>query len=82
MAVALVSYARLMLVAMRNETLRKIHHGHQGFQKCRSRVTTAVWWPEITKALVKACPECQQTIPSQREPLLSTPLPSHPWGKV
>ena len=72
-------------VAMRTETLRKIHQGHQGFQKCRSRVTTSVWWPGITKSLesfIKACPECQQTIPSQREPLLSTPLPNHPWEKV
>ena len=50
--------------AMRAETLRKIHQGHQGFQKCRSRVSIAVWRPGITRALedfIKACPECQQT---------------------
>ena len=71
--------------AMRAETLRKIHQGHQGFQKCRSRVSTAVWWPGISRALedfIKACPECQQTVPAHREPLLSTSLPSHPWEKL
>ena len=31
--------------AMRAETLRRIHQGHQGFQKCQSRVSAAVWWP-------------------------------------
>jgi len=71
--------------AMRVETLRKIHQGHQGFQKCRSRVSAAVWWPGIMKSLddfIKACPECQQTLPAQREPLLSTTLPSYPWEKL
>ena len=71
--------------AIRTEMLRKIHHRHQGFQRYRSRVTAAVWQPGITKAFetfIKACPECQQTIPSQREPLLSTPLPNHPWEKL
>ena len=71
--------------AMRAETLRKIHRGHQGFQKCRSRVSTVVWWPGITRALegfLKACPEYQQTMPAQKEPLLSTSLPSHPWEKL
>ena len=56
--------------AMRAETLRKIHQGHQGFQKCQSRESAAVWWPGITRAFedfIRACPECQQTIPVQRE---------------
>ena len=73
--------SRIVPAAMRTETLRKIHCGHQGFQRCRSRATTTVWWPGITKTLenfIKACPECQQTILSQREPLLSTP-PAKPF---
>ena len=68
--------------AMKAETLRKIH---QGFQKCRSRVSTAVWWPGISRALedfIKVCPECQQTVPARREPLISTSLPSYPWEKL
>ena len=67
------------------ETLRKIHQGHQGFQKCRLRVTRSVWWLGITQALenfIKDCPTCQQTVPPQRQPLMSTPLPDHPWEKL
>ena len=71
--------------AKQAETLTKIHQGHQGFQKCRLRVATSVWWLGITQALenfIKDCPTCQQTVPPQREPLISTPLPEHPWEKL
>ena len=67
------------------ETLQKIHQGHQGFQKCRLRISTSVWWLGVTQNLekfIKECPTCQQTIPPQNEPLLPTPLPDHPWEKL
>jgi len=32
---------------LRNETLQKIHHGHQGIQRCRLCVTSSVWWPGV-----------------------------------
>ena len=67
------------------ETLQKIHQGHQGFQKCRLRISTSVWWLGVTQNLekfIKECPTCQQTIPPQKEPLLPTPLPDHPWEKL
>lgn len=71
--------------AKQMETLEKTHQGHQGFQKCRARIAAAVWWPGVTKALeafIKTCTICQQTVPPKREPLISTPLPSHPWEKL
>ena len=67
------------------ETLRKIHQGHQGFQKCRLRISTSVWWLGVTQDLerfIKDCPTCQQTLPLQREPLIATPLPDYPWEKL
>ena len=69
----------------RTETLEKIHQGHQGFQKCCSRIASSVWWPSVTKTLeefIKNCTICQQTIPPNREPLISTPLSNHPWEKL
>ena len=71
--------------SMRQETLEKIHHGHQGIQQCRLRVASSVWWPGITSAieqLVQSCPTCQKLITPPKEPLLITPLPSHPWERV
>ena len=67
------------------ETLQKIHQGHQGFQKCRSRVSTSVWWLGVMQDLekfIKECPTCQQTIPPQREPLLPTLLPGRSWPLI
>ena len=71
--------------AKQMETLEKIHQRHQGFQKCRSRIATAVWWLGATKALenfIKTCTVCQKTIPQKNEPLMSSPLPSYPWEKL
>ena len=71
--------------AKQMETLEKIHQGHQGFQKCRSRIATAVWWLGVTKTLenfIKTCTVCQKTIPQKKKPLMSFPLPSHPWEKL
>ena len=67
------------------ETLQKIHTGHQGIVRCRLRAVTSVWWPGISKeveAFVQKCPECMKSAPNPREPLLSTPLPKHPWERV
>ena len=66
------------------ETLWKIHTGHQGIVWCRLLVISSVWWPGISKdrAFVQRCPECMKLAPNTREPLLSTPLPQHPWERV
>ena len=67
------------------ETLQKIHTGHQGIVQCQLRAVTSVWWPGISKeveAFVQKCLECMKSAPNPREPLLSTPLPKHPWERV
>ena len=72
-------------VEMRQETLEKIHHGHQGIQRCRMRVLSSVWWPGVSAEIekfVQACPICQKTSPHNREPLIGTPLPTHPWERI
>ena len=70
---------------MQEETLRKLHHGHQGIQRCRLRANTAVWWPGISRKiedLVSRCKVCCREALPQREPLRTSPLPDHPWQKV
>ena len=71
--------------SLQAETLQKIHHGHQGIQRCRQRMSTAVWWPGVSREIetfVKSCPSCQKTTTPPREPLLQSTLPDHPWERI
>ena len=73
------------IVVLCSKQVETLHQGHQGFQKCRSRVSTLVWWLGVMQDLekfIKECPTYQQTISPQREPLLPTPLPDYPWEKL
>ena len=70
---------------LRKETLAKIHHGHQGIQRCQARVKTSVWWPGVSQAVevyVKNCSHCQKRYVPPKEPLISSTLPSRPWDRV
>ena len=70
---------------MRQEILIKIHHGHQGIQRCKSRVVSSVWWPGVSSAMeqfIQSCPICQKLTTPPKEPLISTTLPNYPWEHV
>ena len=71
--------------SLQAETLQKIHSGHQGITKCSLRITSSVWWPGAKRQLeelVHNCPECTKAMLAQKQPLISTPLPEHPWEKL
>ena len=83
----LLLYGRRIVVPkkLQAETLQKIHTGYQSIVRCCLRVTSSVWWPGISKeieAFVQKCPECVKLTPNPKEPLLTTPLPNHPWERV
>jgi hypothetical protein len=70
---------------MQQQTLKKIHVGHQGIVRCQTRAKTAVWWPGIhhdVTNLVKQCFICAKEATPKREPLIPTELPLYPWQKV
>ena len=59
------NYCIVVPESLQKQTLEKIHHGHQGIQKCRSRANTAVWWPAMSSqinAMVKSCIECSKHV--------------------
>ena len=71
--------------SLRRETLNRIHSGHQGIERCRTRVTTSVWWPGVVNEIaqmVQNCHMCAKEAEKRREPLISTPLPDYPWQMV
>ena len=71
--------------ALQQETLHKIHEGHQGIERCRERVKGSVWWPGVsndTKQVVQQCPVCTKEATLRKEPLMTMPLPTYPWQVV
>ena len=72
-------------LSLQNETLQKLHEGHQGIEKCRMRTRSSVWWPGITEQvsrMIQQCPVCTKEAQPRREPLLPSPLPQYPWHTV
>ena len=49
LTVNLLLYGKHMVVptSPQKETLRELHEGHQGVQRCRLRARYSVWWPGI-----------------------------------
>lgn len=67
---------------MRKEMLMKLHQGHLGIVKCRSRAKESVWWPGISeqiKSVVANCPTCREHRNNRSEPLMLSKLPDAPW---
>ena len=83
----LLIYRNCIIVpeSLRQGTLDKIHHGHQGVVQCKLRAAESVWWPGVNRDVehyIQNCPQCVKSQIPTKEPLLSTPLPSHPWERV
>ena len=48
---------------LQQQTIQKLHQGHQGVQRCRLRANSAVWWPGISRQIsdyISKCPQCCQ----------------------
>jgi len=70
---------------LQRRTLKKIHAGHQGIQRCRLRANTAVWWPGISheiENMVQQCHTCAQNANPRKQQVIATELPDYPWQKV
>lgn len=78
--------SRIVIPAtLQKQVLQKIHHGHQGIQRCRLRIASSVWWPGVSKAIerhIKNCPQCVKSYIPPKEPLITSPLPTRPWEKL
>ena len=71
--------------SLREETMEKVHAGHQGIERCRLRVNSSVWWPGIVKQvteMIQRCSVCAREAAPKREPLIISPLPDYPWQVI
>ena len=74
-----------ILQKLQDDILQKLHQGHQGLQRCRLHAKSSLWWLNISKdihSFIQQCPECMKMLTPPREPLITSPLPSHSWQKV
>ena len=66
--------------------LSRLHEGHAGMEKSKSRAAEVMFWPNMSKDIeshVSNCPICATYARSkQREPLLPHDVPSRPWSKL
>ena len=78
---------RLLVPALsRQDILKKLHEGHLGVQKCKSRAKDIMYWPSMSQDIedeVKKCAVCATYRNSnQKEPLLPHTVPERPWAKL
>ena len=69
---------------LQQDTLKRIHEGHQGIVKCRLLARTSVWWPGISqqiKEMIQKCHTCKN-LQIRSEPLIPSTLPQRPWEKI
>lgn len=68
---------------LRPETLRRIHEGHFGVNKCKARARRLVFWPGLNadiESIVSKCGICKKYAYRQpSEPLLMRKTPDQPW---
>ena len=72
--------------AKRSEILTKLHSAHLGIEATKRRARGMVYWPGIMNVITnvhRRCDPCQSNLPStQREPMISEPLPSRIFEDV
>lgn len=60
--------------SLQRETLKKIHAGHQGIERCRAKAKAAVWWPGVSNQIaqmVQQCISCAENYTPHKETLIT-----------
>ncbi len=78
---------RLIVPAgMRAEMKEKLHHNHSGIQATLRRAREICYWPGMNKDIEKVIAKCniwaQYRAANQKEPLMSSPVPTRPWESI
>ena len=72
--------------SMRNDIKNRIHRGHLGIVRCRSRARQVVFWPRMSaeiEDMISRCSTCQEHRSYQpKEKMVSHSVPIAPWAKV
>ena len=73
-------------VALRKDTLKRVHIGHMGMVKSNYRAKEVMFWPSMNsqiEGIVSNCPTCTKHQSSNpKEPMIAHELPERPWQNV
>ncbi|XP_065185817.1 uncharacterized protein K02A2.6-like [Sycon ciliatum] len=75
----------VMPPSLQPEMLEKLHEGHQGATKCKSRARHSIWWPGLSRqidTMVATCEVCTKHRVQSTEPLQPVQRPTLPWHTV
>ena len=64
------------------ETLSKIHQGHQGIEQCHLRAKSSVWWPGLSQQIKHLIEQSVKNSTPKSQPLIPSELPDYPWQRV
>lgn len=71
---------------MRKDMLVRIHLGHLGVEKCKSRARDIMYWPNMNSQILDMISHCQACLTYRREnskqELISHEVPDRAWMKV
>ena len=71
---------------LRPQAIHLAHEDHAGMVRCKQRLRSKLWWPEMDKQVeekIRCCHPCQLVGHSPRpEPVNPTTLPQQPWSKL
>ncbi|KAJ8043151.1 hypothetical protein HOLleu_10115 [Holothuria leucospilota] len=66
--------------------LKRIHEGHQGINRCKSRARQCLFWPGLSgqiENMVARCSSCQTfRVKNQHEPMIPHGILDRPWVNI
>jgi hypothetical protein len=79
--------SRIVLpVKLRKRAIEIAYEDHAGMTKCKQRIRSKLWWPQMDKHIenhIKHCHACQVTShPPRPEPMCPTELPGERWSQL
>lgn len=80
------NYRLIVPVGLRQEMLIKLHEGHVGIEKVKSRARGIFYWPGMNLDIenyIKKCSTCERFArKNNKQTLLPYPIPDRPWQRV
>ncbi|CAB3998096.1 Retrovirus-related Pol poly from transposon [Paramuricea clavata] len=71
---------------LRTELKGKLHYNHGGVHATLRRAMEVFYWPGMNKDIEDVIPKCnvcaQYGATNQKEPLMSSPVPTHTWESI